>query len=647
MKKLVQKLMITSLLICCMGVGHSQKSQVARADKEFTKYAYIDAREIYLKVVEDGYESAQIFERLGDTYYFNSQYAEASDWYTSLFEKFPDQSEPIYYYRAAQSLKSVDKYAESDALMKAYEEKGGADLLVRNFNEDPNYLETIATFARGYDIEKVSINSGESDFGPSYYGDRLVFASNRSAGAKSDQWTELPYLDLYVSNIGTDGQLSEPIPLDNEINTLYHESSAVFTKDGNTMYFTRNNFVDGKVRKDVEDEAKTIRLKLLKATRNGDGSWGTVEELPFNSDKHSVAHPALSNDGKRLYFSSDMEGTLGMSDLWYADINEDGTYGEPQNMGPGVNTESRDSFPFISDDNKLYFSSDGRAGLGGYDIYVTEFDASGNAMADKITNLGAPTNSNADDFGFIFNEEDGMGFMSSNRDGNGGSASDDIYKVIGVCIISINGEVTNDVTGEVIPGASVTLLDENNNVVGTTTADSYGRYSFDEVAACAATYIVRSKADNCEFNETLAETPDKTGVINVDVALPCDPCAANDLGCKLDLQPIYFDFDRYNIREDAAIELAKILAAMREYPQLIIHIESHTDSRGNDAYNEALSEKRAQSTLNWLVEQGIDRSRLSAKGYGEYQLVNECSNGVDCTEEAHQLNRRSMFLIQN
>ena len=131
------------------------------------------------------------------------------------------------------------------------------------------------------------------------------------------------------------------------------------------------------------------------------------------------------------------------------------------------------------------------------------------------------------------------------------------------------------------------------------------------------------------------------------MALECDPCAANDLGCRLSLQPIYFDFDRYNIRPDAAIELAKILAAMREYPQLIIHIESHTDSRGKDSYNEALSEKRAQSTLNWLVDQGIDRNRLSAKGYGEYQLQNQCSNGVECTEEEHQLNRRSMFIIQN
>ena len=144
------------------------------------------------------------------------------------------------------------------------------------------------------------------------------------------------------------------------------------------------------------------------------------------------------------------------------------------------------------------------------------------------------------------------------------------------------------------------------------------------------------------------ETTNKTGIINVPLQLKLiDPCPPNDLGCRLNLQPIYFDFDRFNIRSDAAIELAKILAAMREYTQLIIHIESHTDSRGSDSYNESLSEKRAQSTLNWLVDQGIDRSRLSAKGYGEKQLINQCSNGVECTEEEHQLNRRSMFIIQN
>ena len=645
MNTALHKIIVLTLAVCSAGVVFSQKQQVERANREYDKYAYIDAREIYLKVVEDGYESRQIYERLGDTYYFNSEYAQASDWYGKLIAKYPD-TDASYYYRASQSLKSTGKYDESDAMMDAYESRGGGTLVVQNYRDDPEYLKTIAFAARGYELEKVGINTGGSDFGPSYYQGKVVFSSatRRSEGARTDQWTEQPYLDLFIADMDESGRLSNATSLEGEINTPYHESTAAFTRDGRTMYFTRNNYIDGKAGKDNEKEARTIRLKLYKATLSGDNYWTNIEELPFNSDKHSAAHPALSTDEKRLYFASDMKGTLGMSDLWYVEINDDGTYGDPVNMGPSINTEARESFPFISDKNNLYFSSDGRAGLGGFDIYVTPLT---DGTPGEITNLGEPANSNADDFGFIIKEDKRLGYMSSNRDGDGGSVSDDIYRVQERCVISITGTVTNDATGEILGGAAVTLLDGNNNIVGTTTADENGRYSFDEVAACSATYIVRGKADNCEFNETLAETPDRSGVINVDMALPCDPCPPNDLGCRLSLEPIYFDFDRYNIRDDAAVELAKILAAMREYPQLIIHIESHTDSRGNDAYNEALSEKRAQSTLNWLVDQGIDRSRLSAKGYGEYQLVNECSNGADCTEEAHQLNRRSMFLIQN
>ena len=276
---------------------------------------------------------------------------------------------------------------------------------------------------------------------------------------------------------------------------------------------------------------------------------------------------------------------------------------------------------------------------------MTPLDSDGNPGV--ITNLGEPANSRQDDFGFIINEDKRLGFLSSNRGGMNGSIADDIYRVEEKCEITIVGTVTNGATAETLAGATVTLLDSNNNIVETVTAGPDGRYSFTQMAECGSQYLVRGKSDGCEYKEEVVQTPDETGSIEVPMALDCDPCPPNDLGCRLSLQPIYFDFDRYNIRPDAEIELAKILAAMREYPQLVIHIESHTDSRGNDSYNEALSEKRAQSTLTWIVDKGIDRDRLSAKGYGEYQLQNQCSNGVECTEEEHQLNRRSMFIIQN
>ena len=643
MKDFLKKAALLILVLLYTGVSFSQRNKIEKADKVFKTYSYIDAREIYLKVVENGYESAQIYKKLGDTYYYNSEYESASIWYTKLINAYPGDTEAEYYFKAAQSLKSANKYEESDALMKTYAQKGGEGIIVSHFENSPDYLESIKEQAKNYLLNKVAINSEVSDFGPSFYGDKIVYASNPNdtEGNKVLAWNGLPYLDLYEADVDAEGNLSNVSILKGDINTKYNESSTAFTKDGETVYFTRNNFFEGKKGRDKE---KTIKLKLYKATKSGDSIWSNIVELPFSSDEYSVAHPALSVDEKRLYFASDMPGTFGQSDIWYVDILGDNTFGSPVNLGSVVNTEARESFPFISNKNKLYFSSDDHTGLGGLDVFVIALNDQG-AITGDIRNLGEPANSNYDDFGFIIDEEKQFGYVSSNRDGDGGgSVNDDIYFVKEVCEITISGVVTDSITGKLLPGAKVSLLDKDYKLVTSETVGADAYYSF--IADCDSKYTVRGTKEEYTPKEKIVETPDETGSINVPLAL-YNPCPPEDLGCRLSLEPIYFDFDRFNIRPDAAIELSKILAAMEEYPQLIIHIESHTDSRASHAYNDVLSEKRAQSTLNWLVDQGIDRSRLSAKGYGENQLVNDCSDGVQCTEEEHQLNRRSMFIIQN
>lgn len=643
MNTIVRNIFLFAFVVLTAGSSFAQQKDIKKANKEFDKFAYIDARAIYLKVVEDGYESAEIFKKLGDTYYYNSDYTNAAKWYEKLVKQFPDQTEPEYYYRAAQSLKSLGKYSESDALLQDYVAKGGKGLVIKKFEDDPNYLKSTVFKARDFVLERVGINTSNSDFGASFYGkDKIVYASaSNTEGAKVADWTDQPFLDLFMADRDSNGQLTNATRIGGDINTAYHESSAAFTKDGFTVYFTRNNFLDGKKGK---DKNKTIRLKLYKATKASDSIWSNVVELPFNSKEYSVAHPALSPDGKKLYFSSDMPGTLGMSDLWYVDILPNDTYGTPINLGSSINTEARESFPFISDKNNLYFSSDGRSGLGGYDIFVTPLDEDG--KPGTITNLGAPSNSAQDDFGFIINEDSRIGYVSSNRGGDRGSVDDDIFLVKEICAINIKGKVFDEDTKDPLPGANVSLLDENNQLVKQTIAEDDGTYSF--IGNCGTQYTVRGVKEGYNPYEKMIETPPLSGTVEVPLPLKrIGPCPPNDLGCKLNLQPIYFDFDKSNIRPDAEIELAKILAAMREYPELIIHIESHTDSRGNDNYNEALSERRAQSTLKWLIGKGIDRNRLTAKGYGETQLVNECSNGVRCTAEEHQLNRRSMFIIKN
>lgn len=635
MKTIQQKTTLFFLVLLITNVTYSQKREVKKANKDFDKYAFIDAREIYLKVVEDGYTSAQIYKNLGDTYYWNSDYDNAAEWYVKLITEFPDETEVSYYYRAAQSLKSNGKPEDSEKYMSQYISKGG----------DPGIVKATATDYSEYiiDLEKVSVNTELSDFGASYYTDKLVYAStsNHVEDEEMAAWNQQPYLDLFVADMDSEGRLSNPQKLSGDVNTEYHESSTAFTKDGNTMYFTRNNYIDGKK---GSDKDKTIRLKLYKATKASNNAWTNVIELPFNDDDYSTAHPTLSLDEKRLYFSSDRPGTIGMSDLWYVDILDVDNYGQPVNLGPQINTEARESFPFISDKNNLFFSSDGRGGLGGYDIFKSTLDSNG--LPSEISNLGEPANSSYDDFAFIVKEEEHTGFLSSNRDGGNGSLDDEIYRVIENCQVTINGTVFDADSKELIPGAEVVLMDENNSIIDTKIVGEDGAFSF--VADCKMKYSIRGSKERYAPYEKVIQTPNATSILEVPVPLKLiDPCALDDLGCRLKLQPIYFDFDRYNIRPDAEIELAKILAAMREYPQLIIHIESHTDSRASFKYNERLSEKRAQSTLNWLVQKGISKDRLTAKGYGEYQLTNKCKDGVQCTEEEHQLNRRSMFIIKN
>nr|WP_293300358.1 OmpA family protein [Allomuricauda sp.] len=632
--------------IFTISISYPQNSVIKKANEDFDSYYFIDAREIYLKIVDYGYESPQVLKKLGDTYYFNSEYAEAAEWYKKLMEKFPNDVDPIYYCRAAQSFKSIGDYQTSKKMMGKYSSLSSNTEIAKNFMEGYAKLDSLVGFKSStYEVANITGLLTSSDFSPAFYGDKVVFASSsaKTEGDKIHNWTGLPYLDLFEAEVDEDWRLSHPKPLEGDINTPYHESNAVFTNDGKTVYFTRNNYFKGRKRKNRQ---KLVSLKIYQATKMDDGSWKNITELPFNSDSHSVAHPALSPDEKRLYFSSDMEGTHGESDIWYVDIVGDGSFGTPVNLGPKINTETREGFPFIGKNNNLYFSSDGHLGLGGLDIFVVSLEPDGEF--EEVTNLKQPINSNKDDFGFILNEEKKIGYLASNRDGDAGSSSDDIYRVWESCGITIiQGAISDSKTGKPLDGATVSLMNKNNNKVAETTTDSSGNYIFKGVVDCSKAYTVHAEYKDYTPNQKSTVTPRGSHTEQMDIELTPPECPIDDLGCRLTLQPIYFDYGKSRIRPDAEVELAKILQAMKQYPELSIHIESHTDSRSSSRFNLNLSERRAQATLEWLVKQGINRSRLSAKGYGETQLLNNCSNGVRCSEEEHQLNRRSMFIIND
>jgi len=597
-------------------------------------------------VVEDGYESAQVFQKLGDTYYFNSEYTEANLWYEKLVHNYPNQVAPEYYFRLAQTLKSVGNYLESKNIMDKFisiSDSSESNYIKMYGYKQIDYL--VSNTNKAFQLTNITSSMKGSDFGPSFFGEKIVFASSsvNTEGNKIHEWNGLPFLDLFEAEINENGSLENVRQLKGDINSPYHESSAAFTKDGKTVYFTRNNYIDGKKKR---GEKRLVSLKIYKATKTDDGSWANVEELPFNDDSYSVAHPALNPEETKLYFSSNMEGALGESDIWYVDILENGNYSGPVNLGPEINTEKRETFPFISDKNNLFFASDGHPGLGGLDIFRATYNNNG---YENIQNTGRPINSNKDDFGFIVNETKKTGYLSSNREGNSGSNSDDIYLLTENCEAVIYGTITDAKTEKALEGSIVTLIDEDNNVINHQITEVNGDYKFTQNIDCNKRYIVRASYDKKEYqpNEKLVVTSTVSETNTVNLSLTPPTCPVDDLGCRLDLQPIYFDFDKHNIRPDAEVELAKILNALKEYPQLSIHIESHTDSRGNDEYNRLLSERRAKSTLEWLVKKGINRSRLSAKGYGESYLQNECVNNVECSEKAHQLNRRSVFIIKN
>lgn len=628
--------------------AYAQKSVVEKADKKYNHYAYIDAVKTYERVAEKGYKSVDMFRKLANACYFNSELEKAARWYGELFA-MTKEVEPEYYYRYSQALKSVGQYAKADEMLAKFNEKSGNDSRGKLFSNNKNYLEEIKANSGRYKIEDAGINSKYSDYGSSFSGNKLVFTSARDTGnfsQKKDKWTNQYFTNMYASETNADAALGAPKKFAQKVNTRFHDATPVFTKDGQTIYFTRNNFNNGKKGRDTE---RVTLLKIYKATLVNN-QWEKAVELPFNSDNYSVAHPALSPDEKTLYFASDMPGTMGQSDLFKVKINEDGSFGVPENLGDTINTEGKETFPFLSDKNELFFASDGRPGLGGLDIFMVKIKKDGSLK--QVKNIGEPANSPKDDFGYLINTKTQRGFLTSNRDG--GKGSDDIYKFLETrkinCEQALSGIVTDLETGQILVNTKVSLFDVQFNLIQQVESNEKGYYEFaeEDQVECDMFYYVRAEKEEYNTKEQKTSTSAESGKTDLPIALEkaaCKVAIGDDLGVCFGIKMIYFDLNKALIRYEAAFELEKILDVMKKNPTMKIDVRSHTDSRGSFKYNEALSDRRAKSTVEWLVKNGINASRLTGKGYGERELINKCSDGVICTEEEHQANRRSQFII--
>ena len=643
----INKIIVVLACMASMSI-YSQKRKVARANKDYNKFAYVDAIKTYERVYEKGYKTQEVLQNLGNAYYFKAELDKAAKWYGELFELTQDV-EPEYYYRYAQSLKAVKDYIKADQMMALFNQKSGNDHRAKLAEAQKNYLEVIKKNSGRYTIANAGVNSPQSDYGSAFFGTKVVFASARDTGglaARKHNWTNEGFTNLFAADMGENGTLTDAKKFGGKLNSKYHEATPVFTKDGKTVYFTRNNFNNGK-KGEAADE--TILLKIYRATLEGD-KWTNITELPFNSNEYAIAHPALSKDEKTLYFASNMPGTLGQSDIFKVAINGDGSFGTPKNLGNVINTEGRETFPFV-DDNELYFASDGHPGLGGLDVFVSKAQKDGTYK--EVLNVGEPVNASTDDFGFIINTENRKGYVTSNR--GGGQGGDDIYGIKENerlwCEQLLSGVVTDKDSGLPVANAKVTLTDSSFKFIAEATTDAEGKFDFG-IVSCDTKFYIKTEKTEYTTVETPTITGAKTGKTIVPIAIEKtikQVTLGDDLSKKIKLNIIYFDLDKSDIREDAAMELTKILAALEQNPTMEIDIRSHTDCRQTAKYNMGLSDRRAKSTKAWLVKNGINTSRITAKGYGESQLVNNCpcepKNESNCSEEEHQANRRSEFII--
>ncbi len=627
----------------------------------------------------------------------------------------------------------------------------------------PNRNDLTASGVIGADGKLVAVNNGRANAdGSGTYANRRLGRDSYTRATANDSRTAASYAPLsFSSGLGLNEEERKttatvaPEEFSKDLNTKYHEGPLTFSADGSRVIFTRNNYNEGKSKKSSDNVTK---LKLYSADLR-DGGWANVQELPFNSDEYSSGHPALSRDGKSLYFVSDRPGGRGGTDVYVTRFDY-GTWSQPLNLGPQINTKGDEMFPFVDENGILYFASSGQpGGLGGLDIYYTSLNDVSN---QQVFHLDAPINSKADDFGLITDASRSTGYFSSNRlKGN-----DDIFRffresslhgcrnlslkvfdegtyapldnvtvtikargegrddetlttdaegMIDICLeaendflfelakdgyltgtlgfstkgltddkstrlgsslikldiverdrapgrMTTNSDDNNDdnndwesddvistptlrgtVTGEVgkspIEGVKIVLKNECNGEVKQTVTGPSGRFQFEITEGCNYS-LVATKTSYGTNTNAIRKIPAKSKpkLVSANIVM----IKAGDL---VTLDNIHYDSGKWEVGPDAAKELDRLVATMRKYPSLQIEIGSHTDSQGEAQFNQYLSERRAKAALNYLASKGISRRRLSAKGYGESQLLNKCKDGVLCTEEEHERNRRTELKV--
>jgi outer membrane protein OmpA-like peptidoglycan-associated protein len=610
----------------------------------FRNYSYVEASKSYEEcLLHVKKPSDKTLKNIADSYRFISDDTNALRWYQKLYEKRGNDLSDTDFFRYIQALKAEKHSNMAYKLTKERLSLKGYRKDMSRFLTQENQLDSLAKTTSFYTIKNLDINTAFSDFGGAFYGDKFVFTSAMDTVKSNGQlynWNKQPFLNLYVAERNvTDGNLFNEKLLWPNVMTDYHQGTASFSSDLKTVYYSTNVVKKNKL---VIGKSRTNNFQILKGIVVN-GEVIKSEKVPFDSKNYSVGHPSLSEDGKWLFFASDMPGGFGQTDLYVVEIADDGTMGSPQNLGPNINTIRDDLFPFFSN-GILYFSSDGHYGLGGLDVYESRSTEGLKFSLPK--NLGGLINSNKDDFSFKIDSSVSYGYFSSNRDN--GKGDDDIYYFTKSSNQLISGKVINAKSKVGIENASIKIYDDLGGLVKQTTTDSQGFYSIHVL--CNKRFEIIASKINYSTEKKKVDTDETNGKeikdVNFELNRYEDLVVKKNGIEKVDITAIFFDYDKAYITNEASIELDKVVFIMDKFPRLKIKIEAHTDARGKDDYNMKLSDDRAKATQAYIVSKGIDTVRIeSAIGYGESRLTNRCSNGVMCTEKEHFKNRRSDFII--
>ena len=626
-----KNLIIIVLALISFGFVNAQDSSTKRADKLFDRFEFVKAAEKYLELIEDDNETDYVIKRLADSYYNIYDSKEAEKWYAKIIKN----KDPEVIYRYSQMLKANGKYKESNKWMSSFSEMRPYDSRAIAFKNTPNYIDKIIGRGKKFNIQNIDINSEYSDFGSIIKDKKIYFTSSRNTDRKSYGWNDEPFLDIYSSTINEKGSFLEPNLLE-DLNSKFHEGILSFSADGNTIYFTRESFYEKEFEKSEENRNKYGQSYIYKATKLKD-RFNIIESLDINDPSFSNKNPMVSPDGKHLYFSSNRPGGFGMYDIYKANINDDGTLSDVENLGQNVNSEGQEGFPFFSNDNVLYFSSDGHLGIGGLDVFYSRYI---DGKWSNVRNVGIPVNSGADDFAFIIDEENENGFVSSNRPG--GIGKDDIYalkKIKPICDILLESTIVDSKTNNPIETALTSISDGTGVIENTKESDPDGLVAY--ILECGDEFNLVASKEGYETKSVAVKLTENDPPM---LTIMLDPIEELIVERKVELNNIYFDFDKFNITSKAAFELDKLVAVMKKYPDINIIVESHTDSRGSSSYNQGLSERRAKSTVQYVISKGIAEDRLEAVGKGEEESLFDCTNG--CSKKQHSQNRRSEFIIE-